>query len=530
MQLRPALHLRSPIGLLAAMAVVLAAAVGLAVTGTASASVASTAVAGHVRVALETPSSFSNIAQSARQNSYVVLQAWEAGKARELEAANPNVVVLVYQNLSAMAQGSAPEGLHSSGVSFEEATSAHPDWFLTSTSGQRISEGGYSWLWMADIGNAGYQQAWLSNVLSLLAHGPWDGVFLDDTNTTAKYHTDPSQIAAYPTDAAYQSAVRSMLAYVGPGLKAAGKLAIPNIGSWSEYPEVAKEWLQFVDGGMDEMFAKWSTTPGYGYRYAAQWKTQIEEIATTESMHKVFLAVTQAADNDPQAIRYGWASTLLAAQGHTSYVAAQNYSEETWTSEYNVELGAPTSAGKELSGGAWARTFANGLVVVNPTASTVHVELGGVYSGSGLTNATSADLAPDSALILTGSSTSPVSASAGPESPLASPGSPSSSGASPNPVPSSPGDAAGQGSNPPSPGYRLPSAASPPSKPGAAAFRSISLTKRSTATEKSGSSKHASAKRTKKSRRRKASAASRRHGHRAHKARRSKRHRHTQHH
>jgi len=384
----------------------------LALTGIAAAD-----VAGQFRVAIGNEASFANSAVTAQRNSYVILQAWEAGRAAELKAANPNLEVLVYQNLSAMAQGTSATGLSSSGVNYAEANTAHPEWFLQNPAGGRISEGDYSWLWMADIGNAGYQQQWTSNVLKLLASGPWDGVMMDDTNTTAKYHTEPSNIAKYPTDAAYQAAVRSMLAYAGPRIQAAGKLAIPNIGSWSEYPEVAKEWLQYVSGGIDEMFAKWSATPGQGYRDTEGWKTQIEEIQSTERMGKRFLAITQAATGDTQAIRYGWASVLLAADGHTAYTAAANYDSETWSSEYEAQIGEPASSAKELAGGVWERNFTGGLVLVNPTTTTVEVNLGGSYSGSGLTDASSATMPPNTALILSGvGGEKKISAETGPAS------------------------------------------------------------------------------------------------------------------
>jgi hypothetical protein len=193
-----------------------------------------------------------------------------------------------------------------------------------------------------------------------------------------------------------------MLAAVGPRLRAAGKLAIPNIGSWSEYPAVAKDWLQFVDGGMDEMFVKWSQTPGVGYRPAIDWKTQIAAIQAAESMGKRYLAVTQAGSGDTQAQRYGWASVLMAAKETTSYLAGTNYNADPeWLPEYDAPIGTPTGAMTALGNGAYTRTFANGLVVVNPSSSTVKVAFGGAYSGSGLANATSATLAPNTALVLT---------------------------------------------------------------------------------------------------------------------------------
>ncbi|HXA53413.1 MAG TPA: putative glycoside hydrolase, partial [Solirubrobacteraceae bacterium] len=101
-------------------------------------------------------------------------------------------------------------------------------------------------------------------------------------------------------------------------------------------------------------------------------------------------------------IRYGWASVLLGAGGHTAYCAAANYTGETWSSEYEMQIGEPASQATQLQGGVWKRSFTGGLVLVNPTANTVDVSFGGTYSGSGLTNATAAAMAPNTGLVLQG--------------------------------------------------------------------------------------------------------------------------------
>jgi hypothetical protein len=365
--------------------------------------VGSAETVGHYYSATTTPAAFANPALSARRNSYIDLQAWEGAKAAELKAANPNLKVLVYQNLGAMTQGVGPNGFSSSGVNYAEADAAHPDWFLKGAGGERLAFEDFKWLWAADVGNADYQRLWAANVIRLLRSGPWDGVMMDDTNTTNRYHFNPSsKVAQYPTDAAYQKAVRSMLEYVGPAIQAAGKLAIPNMGSWSESPTVVKEWLPFVSGGMDEMFVKWSKSAGQGYRGSHEWEAEVGEIATTEAMGKHFIAITQAEPSDTQGARYGWASTLLAGNGHTVFQASNGHpGEETWLSDYEVELGSPTSSPTAVGNGAWERYFTNGLVVVNPTGAPVSVNFAGTYSGDGLTNVTAATLGPHGALILT---------------------------------------------------------------------------------------------------------------------------------
>jgi Hypothetical glycosyl hydrolase family 15 len=373
--------------------------------------VGSAETVGHYDASITTPSVFANPALSAQRNSYIDLQPWETTRAAELKAANPNLKVLVYQNLGAMVQGVGPRGVSASGVNYAEATTAHPEWFLKNSSGERLTFEDFSWLWAADVGNPEYQRLWAANVVRLLNSGPWDGVMIDDTNTTNRYHFNPiSKVTKYPTDAAYQKAVRSMLEYVGPAIQAAGKLAIPNMGSWSEYPSVVKEWLPYVSGGEDEMFVKWSKTAGQGYRGAREWETQLGEVAAAEAMGKRFVAITQAEPSDTEGARYGWATTLLAGNGHTFYMASNGHlGEETWLGDYAVELGTPTSNATALGNGAWQRYFSNGLVVVNPTSSTVSVNFGGTYSGDGLTNATGATLGSHGALVLARAGTSTAS-------------------------------------------------------------------------------------------------------------------------
>jgi putative glycosyl hydrolase-like family 15 (GHL15) protein len=382
--------------------------------------VGSAETVGHYYSATTTPAAFANPVLSAQRNTYIDLQPWEAARAAELKAANPGLKVLAYQNLGAMTQGVGPGGLSSSGVNYAEANTAHPDWFLKGSGGERLAFEDFRYLWAADVGNREYQRQWAANVIRVLDSGPWDGVMMDDTNTTNRYHFNPaSKVAQYPTDAAYQQAVRSMLEYVGPAIQAAGKLAIPNMGSWSEYTAVVREWLPFVSGGMDEMFVKWSRTAGQGYRGSREWESEVGEVATTEALGKRFIAITQAEPSDTQGARYGWASALLAGNGHTSYQASNGHAgEETWSGDYEAELGTPTASAAATGNGVWERAFTNGLVLVNPTTSTLSVAFPAAYSGDGLASATGATLAPHGALVLTRSAPSPATAALARVAPL----------------------------------------------------------------------------------------------------------------
>jgi hypothetical protein len=93
--------------------------------------------------------------------------------------------------------------------------------------------------------------------------------------------------------------------------------------------------------------------------------------------------------------------------GHASYSTsnANDVGYEMWYPEYFTaqRLGAPRGRFSQRSNGVYQRRFANGIVLVNPTAHSVGAFSlgGGRYSGSGLTNVAAVSMGPTSGLILT---------------------------------------------------------------------------------------------------------------------------------
>jgi hypothetical protein len=386
------------------LAAVAAAVIAMAVPASAR---AAAPLAGHVRVAIASAAHTADFTQDSGREQYVILNATEHARMLAIKAADPSVKVLLYRNLSAMAVPDA-YGNVNSGVTTQEAD---PSWFLLNTSGQRFTFWGYDWMYAADVGNPAYQQRWADNVLAQLRSGGWDGVFMDDTNPTMKYHYDVASVAKYPSDAAYSAATQSALAKIGPQIRGAGKLVIPNFGAWREYASTVNGWLQYVDGGMEEMLGKWSNDPGQGYLTGPDWQLQLSAIKAAESAGKAYLGVSHGSATDAAGARYGWGTVLLAAGGHSSFALADDYANQHWFPEFDYDLGSPVGPEAAEATGVHRRAFSRGLVLVNPTLSTVAVGFGGPYSGSGLSGATQATMGPHSALVLTadgGSAPAPV--------------------------------------------------------------------------------------------------------------------------
>jgi Hypothetical glycosyl hydrolase family 15 len=373
------------------------------------------------RVAIGTDSAFPDPALSADRNGVVVLEAWQVGLMRQLKAANPGIKVLMYKDAMNSSgevggetydAGYGPRLLSNSGVTIPEAEAIDPAWFLKDQSGQRVSPSGYRWMSMMDVGDPSYQRQWTDNVIAEMKANGWDGVLIDDITPTLEYTVSPGTLVKYPDDASWAQATQSFLAYAGPRIQSAGKLAVANIGNTHEraYSSYWQAWLPYVSGAMEEMYTKYGAAPGQGYFDATDWEAEIRHAADAEADGKLFLGVSHSTADDEQAARYGYASLLLTGSGNSYFSLASSespsaegdpYVDETWFSDYAAPLGSPSGEYRRLPNGVFERTFENGLVVVNPTESSQPVVFDASYSGDGLAGASSAALPSDSALILT---------------------------------------------------------------------------------------------------------------------------------
>jgi hypothetical protein len=380
--------------------------VALAAACVVPATAAARPVAGQVRIAIDGAAYHADFSKS--RADVVVLQAFQLDKLRRLKADNPGIKVLMYRNLSSMSRADR-WGNSGTGVTTQDAE-AHPEWFLRNTSGDRFTFNSYNFLWAADIGNRSFQEKWLANVTAKLKTGDWDGVLVDDANPTMLYHYDVEKVAKYPSDAAYQAATGSALAFIGPRLRAQGKLVIPNFGDWRRYRDAVTPWLRYVSGGMEEHFTKWGNTAAEGHFTGNDWNNQLAVLKQVQAMGKLFLGVSHSSRGDGAAARYGWATMLLAADGAATFGLHADYTNETWFPEYGYDLGAPKGKESEGAGGIHRRAFERGIVLVNPTKASVPVRFGGRYRGSGLGAATGTVMRPHTGLVLLSANASPRAA------------------------------------------------------------------------------------------------------------------------
>lgn len=342
------------------------------------------------------------------RNKYVILQDAMYGKVAAIKAANPNTKVLVYKNVAGANSDCQYDSHRSSGVSYCATKANHPEWFIKDSLGNPFAFCDYSYLYWMDIKNAAYQQQWLSDVTSNAKTDGFDGIFMDDTNTHPGHCKDNGGLAtATPsyTDVEYGNAMASFIAAVGPGLKANGLLAVPNVAAdpWNSSQEtIALAMTPNISVFFREFFMHWGSELTSRFKDNA-WLEVMKQMDTVSSTSDYY-ANTYSNGATPSVVDmvYGRASFLLAWNG-SSNSAYQYHSDcqcDSYSTAWARDIGIPMGV-RYQTGSAWRRDFSAGTAVVNPSSTaTATVSLGGSFINEAGAQVSSIVLAPGTAEIL----------------------------------------------------------------------------------------------------------------------------------
>jgi hypothetical protein len=185
-------------------------------------------------------------------------------------------------------------------------------------------------------------------------------------NGTNQSTTDPVASQAYRAgNMSYVNALRSLNA---------GKMVIANAASTSsaEYKyQLEGAWMECQIG------KSWSYETWAGWGRA--WDRYRTEMAETKAPHDVVWS-TCGTTADPKLARYGLASAMLH-DGYSAFTVA-NVAEPPWFDEYDAKIGTPSEAPPTAAttSGIWMRRYTNGLVLVNPSATTtLSINVGAGY-------------------------------------------------------------------------------------------------------------------------------------------------------
>jgi hypothetical protein len=279
------------------------------------------------------------------------------------------------------------------GVPYSEALAN--GWLLRDAAGNLITHNN---VYIGDVGSAGYQQAFAAHVAARLAQYPGlNGTYNDD------FPVDPRPIWAgyncaspgswpvkYPSRAAWEAAMVSFAQNVGAYLHARGYYLIANSsgfsctdGAGSNNGLLTRYWWQQIGPYFDGLMVEhWMWQNGHTRKVGSSWDNSWDTYADLTNVAQSVGADMIGEDqvNSAQAYRYGKATLALNWNcGDGTFVLLS--STDPWTYGVNQNLGCPTGAKYQVATNVWRRDFAQGYVIVNPTAAAVTV--GGVSIPSG---------------------------------------------------------------------------------------------------------------------------------------------------
>ena len=322
-----------------------------------------------------------------------------------LRAYNTNFLCLHYQ--LGVGAGPAEFIIGNAWTSDWSHVNTQTNWFLLTTNGQRVHQNEWNW----DILDIRYTNGqpvtgcpayWISNCLVRIAAAEDDGVFADSFTPDAYgfgqstpphpwlEDVDLCRTRWVPNLEQFGHAARDALAATN------GYVFLPNLGA------LVTSWLDMDyalgHGGMIEGFAFWGPD---SYFDPADWELQLDRALDLARSNKIVICQSYPAAGSARERMFAAASHLLVkgAATYLNLLSSEAVALEYYP-EYDLDLGG--AAGAFPSGiaalwhaawGVFRRDYSNGVVVVNPSASTVNIpDLGATYwravaSGGGAVSA-----------------------------------------------------------------------------------------------------------------------------------------------
>jgi len=296
-----------------------------------------------------------------------------------IKALNPNIIILGYKDIMF---------IHTFYPDYPEVD-AHEDWFLHDINGNRLINE-YWGCYAMDVGNAGWRSHYANYVKDELDNFPFDGVFADSVwdpffaGSGWNPWTVPIEDVPVEIKDRWYGDMLGMISFVKELI--GEKLLIINTPNNSDYVDAC-------DGKMDEGFVHppWYNLDEFDDAYI-NWKGQVDSLKNISQSGKYYLAhsgtlipenATEAdLDKVHDMMIYCFASYLLGTSGEKATFGFNNiWSEDGsrgYYTEFDVSLGSPVNEYYSI-GSVYARDFAKGKVLVNPTTSSYTVNLDSEY-------------------------------------------------------------------------------------------------------------------------------------------------------
>jgi hypothetical protein len=304
-----------------------------------------------------------------------------------LRAINPGFLVLHY-HLS-MWQSAPMTDFIVNGTSWDNdysTVTTHEDWFWHNAGAQRVASSVDGKLLM-NVSVAGFQAYWASSLAAQVAAGQYDAIFFDSASPALLQGecgvADPRLAGTAAASAVFPElgghtwidAWQSWMSSLAATLSAQGIPLIPNTSAFVTGWDTTNYGLTpgiFSEGFADPSFAE------------SDWQASTTELLKLAAADKIMILQNYLAGPTDVAKRLYYLGNYLLVKGHHTYLDYFAQGALEWYPEWQLGLGAPsgpaaTTAAGLLSGGVYRRDFANGSVLVNPSAAAVTVMLGATY-------------------------------------------------------------------------------------------------------------------------------------------------------
>lgn len=313
-----------------------------------------------------------------------------------MRAANPALKIYVYVNAT---------------YSKSPKNADYPaEWFSHDASGQRITSKGYgNYLMRPD--SPGWRANRMSECTERVTQSGYDGCMLDMLGIAPLGEGYGSGVPVNPTTGTVWTRadwLAATSALTGAVRSSSGRPVIGNgLGNGTRYWAAdgpTRVLLADADTGIAE---SWLRTAGQSlttYPREAAWKAAVDQLADAGSRGRQVAVMVKLWANGTDAQKQQWhrfslASFLLGTDGQALYSASFRHGDagrpHPW---WATDLGAPAGPYARY-GNVYSRSFAKGVVVVNPTTSPVTVKLDRTYRMLGGTSASSLTVAPVDAVI-----------------------------------------------------------------------------------------------------------------------------------
>jgi len=303
---------------------------------------------------------------------------------QKLRAANPDFVVLHY-HLS-MWQSAPTTSFIVDGKNWSNdypTVTQHEPWFWHNSSNARVASQSDGKLLM-NVSNAEFQAYWADSLIQQVKLGEYDAVFFDSASPALLQGeasaNDPRLAGTAVKDATFAElggttfirAWESWIRQLDAALRAQGIPLLPNTGAFITSWDNTNYGLSagaFVEGFADPSFAP------------SDWRASTNELLALVRAGKFMILQNYLSSPSEVSKRLYYLGNYLLVKGNHTYLDYFAAGPLEWYPEWQLALGNPVTTATVnvddlLQSGVYRREFQNGIVLVNPSQSSVDVALG----------------------------------------------------------------------------------------------------------------------------------------------------------